>query len=157
MTTKEKAVKLIATLQQAGYEAYIVGGAVRDLLRNVEPKDYDIVTSAKPNEIKECFPNLYSIGVGEQFGIVIVHDETNIDFEIATFRQDIYCDGRHPTEVKYVSTIEEDLARRDFTINAIAYDPIADITIDPFYGIKDVAKNQIIFVGEPHERIKEDR
>jgi tRNA nucleotidyltransferase (CCA-adding enzyme) len=161
MTVYEKAIDIVCILQKKGYEAYFVGGCVRDMLRNVTPKDYDIVTSAKPEEIKSTLKNMSNtslIEVGEQFGIVILHDiELNENFEIATFRADGNYDGRKPESISYVSTIEEDLCRRDFRINSIALDPITKNLIDPLHGADDIISNKIVFVGNAYTRINEDR
>jgi tRNA nucleotidyltransferase (CCA-adding enzyme) len=158
MKIQEKAIDIVNTLQKRGFKAFIVGGAVRDKILGKEPKDFDICTSAKEAQIKACFPELPSIGVGESFGIVILHDkETNEDFEIATFRQDgESVDHRRPSEIKFCSNIETDLSRRDFNFNAIAWDPIKDEFIDPFDGKQDIQNKIISFVGNPEDRINED-
>jgi tRNA nucleotidyltransferase/poly(A) polymerase len=157
----EKALYLVNILENAGYEAYFVGGAVRDYLMGKEPHDFDIATSATPDVIQKIFSdqNFTFLEVGKQFGIVILYDpQTNTNFEIATLRtEDEYSDGRHPDSVKYTSDIYQDLARRDFTMNAIAYRPKLKKYIDPFRGKEDIKGKLIRFVGDPSKRIKEDR
>ena len=148
---------ICSRLQREGHSAFIVGGAVRDMIMNRQPKDWDIVTSAKPEEIKAICSDMRPIGVGESYGIVAVifNDE---QFEIATMRCDgDYSDGRRPDSVDFVDDIELDLSRRDFTINAIAWDPIRDIPIDPFCGGHDIAVNFISCVGNAADRFNEDK
>jgi tRNA nucleotidyltransferase (CCA-adding enzyme) len=156
MNSRDKAIKICKILHENKYEAYLVGGAIRDELLGKEPKDYDITTIAKPEEIQKILKNYKTLEMGKAFGIItcLVEDEP---FEIATFRTERgTIDGRHPTSVEFVSSIEEDLSRRDFTMNAIAYDPIHDKYINPFDGIKDIKERKIRFVGDPEKRIKED-
>jgi putative nucleotidyltransferase with HDIG domain len=157
MNNKERATKLCAILQSQGYQSFFVGGAVRDFYLNKEPKDYDIATDATPEVIQEIFENLgyQTLKIGAAFGIisVIVDGEP---FEIATFRTDQGTDGRHPENVNFISDIEIDLSRRDLTINAMAYDPIADVLVDPFGGLADIQCKIIRFVGNPVDRIRED-
>ncbi|MFH0838188.1 MAG: CCA tRNA nucleotidyltransferase [Patescibacteria group bacterium] len=153
------AIKIVKTFQKAGYEAYFAGGSVRDLLMEREPKDYDIATSARPDKIEKIVNAIHleskTIPIGKQFGVMlgIVHGHA---FEIATFRSDSsYSDGRRPDAVLFTSA-KEDAVRRDFTINGLFYDPITKKVID-YVGGQDDIKNKIIrFIGEPHERIKED-
>lgn len=137
------------------FEAYIVGGCVRDLLIGREPSDYDITTSAKPDEIEEIFKDYKTIQVGKEFGtIVVVQPENNI--EVTTFRTEgEYKDGRRPSEVSFSYDIVDDLSRRDFTINAMAYDSDKGL-IDPFNGLDQLNKKQIMAVGNPTVRLKED-
>jgi putative nucleotidyltransferase with HDIG domain len=150
-------IKLIAKrLNENGYPAFLVGGAVRDSFRGVTPKDYDITTSASPAEIGNLFPGLNFINVGVAFGIIVLcmNGQT---YEIAQFRSDgDYSDGRHPNSVKLGVTIEEDLARRDFRMNAIAMDIITQKVVDPFNGQSDIENHVINFVGDPIDRIQED-
>jgi len=139
-----------------GFQAYIVGGAVRDIILGVQPKDYDIVTSATPDQIKEVFSDFSITEVGKAFGIVVVHKDGE-SFEVATFRRDgTSSDSRRPDTISYVKTIEEDLARRDFTCNAIAMD-ITGKLIDPHDGKRDIQQRVIRFIGDPMQRILEDR
>lgn len=148
---------VIRGLEKAGFEAYIVGGCVRDFLRGVESEDWDVATSAKPEEIEKIFLRSFS---DNKFGTVTVLTESKNpklkEIEITPFRQEAkYTDKRHPDEVKWAKTIKEDLARRDFTINSIAMDEKTR-TIDPFDGRKDLEKKIILAVGNPEERFSED-
>ncbi len=150
-----KEVKTILDkLQKAGYEAYIVGGCVRDLLRNVEPHDWDITTSAQPEEIQKVFPKSF---YANTFGTVTVQVSGKIkEIEITTYRvEEKYTDKRHPDELRFASTLDEDLKRRDFTINALAMDKDGNIT-DLFDGQKDLKKKTIRAVGNADERFNED-
>ncbi len=150
-------------LESAGYEAYLVGGCVRDLVIGKKPKDWDIATNARPKEIQGVFPDsVYE----NDFGTVGVktgsEDETLKILEVTTFRSEsVYEDRRHPKDVRFVSTIEEDLSRRDFTINAMALGGVGGAVsrvkiIDPFDGGKDLKKRIVRAVGDPHQRFKED-
>jgi len=142
--------KIIKKLKRSGFQTYITGGAVRDILLGIKPKDYDIVTSAKPDEIKDVFKSEKISEVGESFKVVIVNG-----IEVATFRKDRYFGlSDKNVEITYADTIEEDLSRRDLTINAIAYSE--GKFIDPFSGINDIKKRMIKFVDKPEDRIFED-
>src|SRR5450631_1678842 len=119
-----RARDIVAQLQRAGYTAYLAGGCVRDHLLGVEAKDYDIATNARPEQVQRLFPRVTDL-TGKSFGVlrVMVDDEF---FEVATFRQDgAYKDGRHPESVQF-ATAEEDAQRRDFTINGLFFDPVAE-------------------------------
>lgn len=146
---------LAQTLTTSGFQAYLVGGCVRDLLLNREPKDWDVATDAKPEEILKLFPDsVYE----NNFGTVGVKVSHRI-VEVTTFRKEgKYTDKRHPDEIKFAKTIEEDLARRDFTVNAMALDLKSQIPniIDPYDGQKDLKKKLIRTVGSPDERFGED-
>jgi tRNA nucleotidyltransferase (CCA-adding enzyme) len=134
--------------------AWIVGGCVRDLLRGVEIADYDICTDARPEEIQRYFPKVIPTGI--QHGTVTVLHKGE-HFEVTTLRgETTYSDGRRPDQVTYVDDITEDLARRDLTINAIAFDPLHDQLIDPFGGQKDLKAGIVKAVGNPLERFQED-
>lgn len=147
--------RIIERLEENGYEAYIVGGSVRDMLLGKEPKDYDVTTSAKPDEIEYIFKDFKRVNVGKKFGTIIVCQEEG-DVEVTTFRKEgHYLDGRRPEWVTFSSSIEDDLSRRDFTINAIAYNENKGI-IDPYKGQKDISNRLIRTVGEPKERFSED-
>lgn len=144
---------IIKTLNMAGYEAYAVGGCVRDTLLNIVPKDWDITTSALPKAIKELFPR--TIDTGIQHGTVTVMMD-HIGYEVTTYRVDgEYEDGRHPKQVVFTASLLEDLKRRDFTINAMAYHPDKGL-IDEFDGIGDLERRQIRCVGEAKQRFTED-
>ncbi len=147
------ALKVIRTLKDAGHKAYLVGGCVRDMILGYKPKDYDIVTSAKPIQIVKLFNR--TVKVGMQFGVVIVL-MNGFEFDVATFRRDLdYKDGRHPEGVEF-SNEKEDVLRRDVTINGLLYDPVNDKYIDYVNGIDDI-KNQIIrTIGDPIKRFSED-
>jgi tRNA nucleotidyltransferase (CCA-adding enzyme) len=148
------AVEVCRILQGAGYQAYIVGGCVRDLHLNITPKDFDITTNATPEQVGQLF--VRTIPTGLQHGTVTVCMGEN-HFEVTTFRvEGEYKDGRRPEEVKFVSDIVEDLARRDLTINAIAFDPINNLEVDPFHGLQDIEKKIIRAVGDPTQRFQED-
>ena len=146
---------LLNKLEQAGFEAFIVGGSVRDALLGSDPSDYDITTNALPEEIEEVFRDFKTILVGREFGtIVIVQKESNV--EITTYRiEEEYIDGRRPSSVSFSSDIVEDLKRRDFTINAMAYSRKRGL-IDPFGGREDLKRGIIRTVGHPKERFLED-
>lgn len=161
---KTKEVKEIADkLTDAGFEPYLVGGCLRDLLLGQKPKDWDLTTNARPEEIQKVFPeSVYE----NQFGTVAVktasEDPTLKIVEVTTFREEgKYTDKRHPDEIKFAKTVEEDLARRDFTVNAIAYQVStgrrrAAGLVDPFNGRKDLEQKLIRAVGNPAERFRED-
>jgi len=146
-------IEIIKILRKAGHEAYWAGGCVRDILLNIKPKDYDIVTSAKPDEIEKLLE--YTIPVGKQFGVIMTVKNGH-HFEIATFRSDAgYSDGRRPDAIMFTNA-QEDAKRRDFTINGMFYDPIDDKILDYVGGQKDLEARLIRFIGNPHERILED-
>ncbi len=146
-------IDCIKQIQQAGFEAYIVGGAVRDYLLNRPFHDIDLTTSAFPEQIKNIFPKVYDSGI-KHGTVTVLLDEP---VEITTYRgEGNYSDGRHPDEVFFVKSIEEDLARRDFTMNAIAFNPVQNIFADPFSGIQDIENKTIKAVRNPEERFSED-
>ena len=152
-SNKAAAVEIIGKLQKEGHVAYLAGGCVRDMLRGEIPKDYDIATSALPEQITTIFSKTREVGV--HFGVVIVIKE-NQTFDVATFRNDgSYKDGRHPEEVTF-STPEEDTARRDFTINGIFFDPISQKYIDFVNGRSDIEKKVVRAIGDPDLRFQED-
>ncbi len=145
---------IVNILHSNGHKAYIVGGAVRDLLLNKPIYDWDIATDAKPNQVISYFEKVIPTGI--KYGTVMVKLEDG-DYEVTTFRNDEkYSDGRHPDKVSFTKDIFEDLARRDFTINAIAYDPIHKNLIDPFFGRRDIEKKVVRAVGDPINRFRED-
>ena len=149
----EKVKQIINTIQAAGFEAYAVGGCVRDSLLGRVPDDWDITTSAKPQQIKELFPR--TIDTGIQHGTVTVMLQKE-GFEVTTYRIDGKYEGsRHPKEVTFTANLTEDLKRRDFTINAMAYNETEGL-IDIFDGKGDIERKLIRCVGEAKERFKED-
>lgn len=144
---------VLSVLENAGYSAYVVGGAVRDLLLGKQPRDYDIATSALPWQTKMLFKR--TIDTGLKHGTVTVVENKEC-YEVTTYRSETgYADGRHPDAVKYVDNINEDLKRRDFTINAMAYSPKSGL-IDLFGGQDDINKKAVRCVGEADRRFKED-
>ena len=148
---------IIQDLRKAGFDAYVVGGCVRDSLLDLEPKDWDICTSATPLEMKAFFAerNIKTIDTGLQHGTIMVNLGDSEQYEVTTFRIDgIYSDSRHPDSVEFVKNMELDLARRDFTVNAMAYD--GERIIDPFHGQDDLNRRIISCVGNPDDRFGED-
>jgi len=148
---------ICGSLRLTGCDAFVVGGAVRDLIMGRKPKDFDITTNASEQKIRDCLFGKEILEMGAAFGIftVILDGEP---FEIAQMRLDSKeSDGRRPKDVKFVSRIEQDLARRDFTMNAMAIDPKTGKITDPFGGQKDIANKVINFVGNAEERIAEDK
>lgn len=150
---QKTSIKLVKLLQDAGYKAYWAGGCVRDMLLGKEPKDFDIVTNAKPNKIEKIIS--HTIPIGKQFGVILAVEKGH-SFEIATFRSDSgYSDGRRPDAVTFTNA-KEDALRRDFTINGMFYDPTAKKIYDYVDGQKDLKARLIRFIGTPHKRILED-
>lgn len=146
---------ILNTLESKGYTADIVGGSVRDLILGKSPDDYDITTSATPEEIKSVFENHRTVDTGIKHGTVSLILEGKA-YEITTYRIDgEYKDSRHPEQVFFTKRIEEDLARRDFTVNAMAYNPLRGL-IDPFGGRRDIARKIIRAVGDAEVRFCED-
>ena len=142
-------------LNQHGHQAYLVGGCVRDLLMGREPHDWDICTSARPKQIKECFSKYRLIETGLKHGTLTVVAEGQ-SYEVTTFRIDgVYRDGRHPEKVSFTSELKEDLARRDFTMNAIAMNRAGEF-FDPYGGCEDIKARIIRCVGDPVKRFDED-
>ena len=149
---------IIHELTVMGYKAYIVGGCVRDSLLGKRPKDWDICTNAKPEAVIDIFRSrgMEVIETGLQHGTVTIHNPGGGNYEVTTFRVDgEYTDGRHPDSVEFIDDITADLARRDFTINAMAYND-EDGLIDPFGGAKDLRMKLIRCVGDPDKRFQED-
>lgn len=150
---KSTSVEIIEKLKKAGFKAYWAGGCVRDMLLGIEPKDFDIVTSAHPDQIEEILEN--TIPIGKQFGVILAIKNGH-HFEVATFRSDSgYSDGRRPDYVEFTDA-ENDALRRDFTINALFYDPTEDKLLDFVGGKEDLRDRLIRFIGDPEARIKED-
>lgn len=153
ITIPVKAQYIIDTIMAAGFEAYVVGGCVRDSVLGREPQDWDITTSAKPEQVKELFPR--TIDTGLQHGTVTVMQDKE-GFEVTTYRIDgKYEDSRHPSEVIFTPDLREDLRRRDFTINAMAYNEKAGL-VDIFGGMEDIRTGIVRCVGDPLERFGED-
>lgn len=151
----EGAAELLDTLHRAGYAAYVVGGCVRDSLLGLTPHDWDLCTSALPQQGMELFGEEKCIPTGLQHGTVTVKQGGGL-YEITTFRTEgAYTDGRHPDEVHFVPDVREDLARRDFTINAMAYNAKEGL-VDPFGGQADLQSGILRAVGVPHQRFTED-
>jgi poly(A) polymerase len=151
---EQTAREVAARLRAAGHIAYFAGGCVRDMVRGLTPKDYDIVTDARPEVVQKIFPRTYAVGA--HFGVVIVLGN-QFQFEVATFRSDeAYIDGRHPSAVRF-SSPEEDAKRRDFTINGMFYDPVTEEVIDFIGGSADIDAKTVRAIGNPAQRFAEDR
>lgn len=142
-------------LEENGYTAYLVGGCVRDSIMGIEPYDFDVTTNATPEQIEKCFFDVKTLDIGKKHGTIsIVFDKEIV--EVTTYRIDgEYKDSRHPESVTFTDKIEDDLSRRDFTINAIAYSPKRGF-VDPFCGRQDIEKKIIRCVGNPRVRFEED-
>jgi poly(A) polymerase len=166
---KDFATHIVRTLRQSGFQAYLVGGCVRDLLLGREPKDYDVATDATPGQVMGIFPETYAVGV--QFGVVLVPapeggthgtlaepSTRNGAVEVATFRSDIgYSDGRHPDQVRFSRTPQEDVARRDFTINGMLLDPLTGEVLDYVGGRDDLNARMVRTIGDADRRFAEDK
>jgi poly(A) polymerase len=166
---KEFATSIVQTLRQQGFQAYLVGGCVRDLLLLREPKDYDVATNATPHQVMNIFPETYAVGA--QFGVVLVPapdsdvastggeiTSKSRSVEVATFRSDIgYSDGRHPDEVRFSRDPQEDVVRRDFTINGMLLDPVSGEVFDYVGGRADLKSGIIRTIGDPEHRFSEDK
>lgn len=151
--TEDRARAIVRRLVEAGHEAFWAGGCVRDRLLGRPAKDIDIATSARPDEVAALFGK--TVGVGKAFGVMLVVLDGE-SFEVATFRcEGGYSDGRHPDEVRF-SSAREDVLRRDFTINGLLYDPLADRVIDHVGGREDLAARRIRTIGDPEARFRED-
>lgn len=149
------AKNVISQLRGPGYRAFFVGGCARDMALGVSPREYDIATSATPEELAALFP--HTVPVGASFGVILVIVGT-YRFEVATFRKDeSYSDGRHPDSVSYSASEEEDVLRRDFTINGMLYDPEREEVIDYVSGLADLKEGIIRTIGSPEERFSEDK
>ena len=155
MTSLELAENICRTLRSAGNQAYLVGGCVRDLILNRTPADYDVATDAHPDRVQQLFPS--SVNVGARFGVILVV-EGQARAEVSTFRSDIgYSDGRHPDKVEYTTSPQEDVLRRDFTINGLLLDPETKEILDFVGGRKDIEARLIRAIGEPRHRFAEDK
>ncbi|HTU42004.1 MAG TPA: CCA tRNA nucleotidyltransferase [Candidatus Aquilonibacter sp.] len=174
---KNLAISIVQTLRRKGFQAYLAGGCVRDLLLNREPADYDVATSANPNEVMKLFPESYAVGA--QFGVVLIPQNSSVPaasplanavpenqprirdndtIEVATFRSDHgYTDGRHPDAVRFSKDPREDVLRRDFTINGMMLDPATNEVLDFVGGRKDLDLGIIRAIGDPEKRFAEDK
>jgi tRNA nucleotidyltransferase (CCA-adding enzyme) len=152
----DSVLEIAAKLEAAGFEAWCVGGAIRDALLGGAPLDWDLATRATPEQVRSIFGRRRTIPVGIEFGTVSVLDDDGVHHEITTFRRDVHTDGRHAV-VEFGASLEEDLARRDFTMNAIAYRPKTDELRDPFSGRDDIERRTVRAVGNAEERMREDR
>jgi poly(A) polymerase len=166
---KDFVISITKTLRRHGFQAYLVGGCIRDILLRRNPADYDIATSATPAQVMEIFPDTYAVGA--QFGVVLVPLPENQDastsenaspktqaVEVATFRSDLgYSDGRRPDEVRFSQDPREDVERRDFTINGMLLDPITNEVLDFVGGRKDLEAGIIRTIGDPEKRFAEDK
>jgi tRNA nucleotidyltransferase/poly(A) polymerase len=159
-----EASRIVHTLREHGYSAYLVGGCVRDLVLGREPADYDVATSATPQDVMRIFPLTYAVGA--QFGVVLVpvRQETpdgtpdSYSIEVATYRSDgSYSDGRHPDQVQFSTEAQFDVQRRDFTINGMLLDPETKDVLDYVGGLDDLKGNVIRTIGDPHRRFDEDK
>ncbi|MGT2647623.1 CCA tRNA nucleotidyltransferase [Streptococcus uberis] len=149
----QKALPILKKIKEAGFEAYFVGGGVRDILLDRPIHDVDIATSSYPEETKAIFSRTVDIGI--EHGTVLVL-ENDAEYEITTFRtEDIYVDYRRPSNVSFVRSLEEDLKRRDFTVNALALDETGQV-IDKFHGLQDLKRKELRAVGKAEERFQED-
>jgi tRNA nucleotidyltransferase (CCA-adding enzyme) len=144
---------IVRTLEEAGHETWAVGGAVRDVLMGRPSGDWDLATSARPKQVRRLFRRTVPIGI--EHGTVGVLGPDGTLYELTTFRRDVETDGRHAV-VAFADRIEEDLARRDFTVNAIAWHPLREVLLDPFDGVSDLEARTLRTVGEPGERFRED-
>ena len=155
MTPRELAADICRKLHAFGFQAYLVGGCVRDLVLGREPEDYDVATDAHPARVQELFPS--SVDVGARFGVIlVVADDAQV--EVATFRSDVgYSDGRHPDRVEYSTSPEEDVRRRDFTINGLMQDMETQQILDFVGGREDLQRRLVRAIGTPELRFREDR
>jgi poly(A) polymerase len=150
----DSAAHIVQKLRQHGHEAYFVGGCVRDMVLGIEPADYDIATSARPEEVMRIFPRTEAVGA--KFGVILVIDRGH-PFEVATFRSDeAYLDGRRPTGVVFTNA-RQDVLRRDFTINGLLYDPVTKEIIDYISGQDDIRARIVRAIGDPNLRFEEDK
>jgi poly(A) polymerase len=163
MNVRAFADQICQTLRSKGFQAFLVGGCVRDIILGREPADYDVTTDALPGQVEEIFPG--SLTVGAKFGVVIVLQETpatadadRLQVEVATFRSDVgYSDGRHPDRVDYTKSPQDDVKRRDFTINALLLDPETNEVLDFVGGREDLKAGIIRAIGNPEARFREDK
>ncbi len=160
----QEATRIVLALRGHGFDAYLAGGCVRDFLLGREPADYDVATSATPQQVMQLFPQTYAVGA--QFGVVLIpvrrdgaeNKEDKYAIEVATFRSDgAYSDGRHPDRVQFSSDARTDVQRRDFTINGLLLDPASQEVLDYVGGREDLQLGVIRTIGSPHQRFSEDK
>ncbi len=152
--TKNNIIHIQKTIESKNHSSYLIGGSVRDLAMGIKPKDYDITTSMHPEEVKNLFKKVFDTGIKHGTVTVLLGNDK---FEITTFRKERgYSDGRHPDHVEFGKTLEEDVVRRDFTINSIALDILNKKIIDSQNGLKDIEKKKITTIGNPIDRFTED-
>ena len=151
-------MEVAARLREAGYEALWAGGCVRDQILGIEPKDYDVATNAEPEQIRDLFGRRRTLAIGQSFGVITVLGPKEAgQLDVATFRRDLgYSDGRHPDSVSFTSA-EEDAKRRDFTINGLFFDPLENRVLDYVGGQEDLRQGIIRAIGNPEQRIAEDK
>ncbi len=155
MQPRELAERICRVLHGAGHQAYLVGGCVRDLVLGREPSDYDVATDGLPERVQQLFPGC--VAVGARFGVILVVEDS-VQVEVATFRSDVgYSDGRHPDQVVYSQSPEEDVRRRDFTINGLLMDPRTGEVLDFVGGRDDIRARRVRAIGEPEQRFREDK
>src|SRR3954454_14291586 len=152
------ALEIAQKLRAAGFEALWAGGCVRDELLGLTPKDYDVATSATPDQIRDLFGHRRTLAIGASFGVItVLGPKAAGQVEVATFRTDAaYSDGRHPDSVSF-TTAEHDAQRRDFTINGLFFDPISEQVVDYVGGQADLERRTIRAIGDPRSRIGEDK
>jgi len=159
MDPKQGATNVVRTLRERGHQAWLVGGCVRDLVLGRAPVDYDVATDATPEQVMAIFPQTFAVGA--QFGVVLVPFEReggHFNVEVATFRSDVgYSDGRHPDAVVYAQTPQEDVQRRDFTINGLLMDPVGGEVLDYVGGRVDLERGLLRTIGDPERRFAEDK
>lgn len=155
---RQFAIEVVARLREAGYQALWAGGCVRDQLLGIEPKDYDVATSAEPEQIRDLFGRRRTLAIGQSFGVITVLGPKEVgQLDVATFRRDMgYSDGRHPDSVSFTSA-EEDAKRRDFTINGLFFDPLENRVLDYVGGQEDLRQGIVRAIGDPEQRIAEDK
>ncbi|QDU57449.1 CCA tRNA nucleotidyltransferase [Aeoliella mucimassa] len=155
---RDYAIEVVRKLREAGYQSLWAGGCVRDALLGIAPKDYDVATSATPDEVRQVFGRRRTLAIGASFGVItVLGPKPAGQIEVATFRTDGgYSDGRHPDQVQY-STPEHDAQRRDFTINGLFYDPLSEQVLDFVGGEQDLKLGKIRAIGVPEQRIAEDK
>ena len=158
MNQKQFAIEVTFALQRAGHTAYWAGGCVRDAILGREPKDYDVATSATPDQVRELFGFKRTLPIGASFGVItVVGPKSAGQIEVATFRRDGgYSDGRRPDSVEFTDA-QEDAIRRDFTINGMFFDPATQQVIDYVGGQEDIKRRVIRAIGDPDKRIEEDK